>query len=74
MPFTDDDLRRLKYYLEKCYPEKAGWIDQQKASSMYALIARLEAAEAIAQWAHNDPGLPKELRKTWLNSKEKSIL
>jgi hypothetical protein len=46
MVFTDDDLKRLKEWLEKPKKDTVAWYDCTNQRFM-ALLARLEAAETI---------------------------
>lgn len=63
MPFTDDDLKRLKQRCE-CYPVHT---NDGKQIDVNALLSRLEAAEAICnnfmQWRPEMQNVP--MMKAW---------
>ncbi len=48
MTFTDDDLERLKEFLAGNYDFKTAWDQNECMDLTNALLARLEAAEAVA--------------------------
>jgi hypothetical protein len=52
MPFTDDDLKRLKEDMSRPF-----WAISQ--DNVKALLARLEAAEAMIEYTHDDEDCPK---------------
>jgi hypothetical protein len=51
LTFTDDDLKRLKEYVEKLRGLKVSTMATVDTSKLIPLIARLEAAEKCAWWA-----------------------
>ncbi len=61
MIFSDEDLKRLKEYLENYKPQT--WQSPVTPDNLKALIRRLEAAERIVIWAHGI--CPDTMEEAW---------
>lgn len=56
MPFTDDDVNRLKEYRDKLLAIKLNTSATITTEKLVGLLARLEAAERVMRAEHNDDG------------------
>lgn len=67
MTFTDDDLKRLKE--NQCAVKDCVGVGRLSCRDLDALLARLEAAEAIVERWDKDILVEKALFETWRKAK-----
>ncbi len=62
--FTDEDLKRLKKDIKEAEEEAIRFSASMRLDAQKALLARLEAAEAVASYANYDE-VPETIKEAW---------